>query len=180
MIIPETSNLALAGQIGKKFIYWNIRGEQFKRIYKIPFDPKTFEQRTHRNKFYVVSQMWGALTTEEKNEWKEKVKKTQYTMTAYNYFIREKIKEIKQMVKKITHGSATLADGLNVIPISPIELDKSVLHYNCYSAAIDEPTTIMRGITGAFFYDTTNIHAYCADVPPSGTIKIFYTIIEYV
>lgn len=179
-IIAEVVNVAIHGQIGKQFIYWVVAGQQYKRPYKIPYDPKTFDQRTQRNKFYIASQMWNELTTEEKKEWKEKVKKTQYVMTGYNYFIREKIKEMKPMIKKITHGSATLSDGLNVIPIATIDLEKTVLHYNCYLGAIDSPVTIMRGITAAYFQDANNIYAQCADLPASGTVKIFYTIIEFI
>ena len=179
-ILAENVNLATRGQIGKKFIYWNIRGEQFRRPYVIPADPKTFNQRTQRNKFYVASQQWNKLTTEKKKEWEERVQRSKYKMSAYNYFMRKKIKEILKMIKKITHGSETLSDGANVILISEIQLDKTVLHYNCYAQATGKEGEEQSGIPDAYFSDSTHITAHCIDPTILGTVKLYYTIIEYV
>ena len=179
-ILAENINLATRGQIGKKFIYWNIKGTQFKRIYKIPFDPLTFNQRTQRNKFYVTSQQWNKLTTEKKEEWEKKVQRSKYKMSAYNYFMRKKIKEILKMIKKITHGSETLSGGANVILISEIQLDKTTLNYNCYGFSYDKEGAEQIGITDAYFSDSTHITAHCLDTKLIGTVKIYYTIIEYV
>lgn len=180
MITAENINLATHGQIGKKDIFWVVAGQQFKRPYKIPFDPKTFKQRTQRNKFYVASQMWGKLTTEEKKEWEKKVLKTQYTMTAYNFYVRKKMKEIKQMVKKVTHGIEVLSDGANVITINEIQLDKTVLLYNCFVFGQATPTVEYYGIRNAYFSDSTHITVSCMDSQHVGDIRFNYSIIEYV
>lgn len=179
-MLAENVNLTLHGQIGKAWIYWYASGHQFKRPYKIPDDPKTFTQRTQRNKFYVVTQMWNELTTEEQTEWKNKVLKTQYTMTGYNYYIREKIKEITQMVKKITHGTQVLTDGLNVIVIDEIQLDKTSLNYNCYAVGVAGTNPRQEAIKSAWFYDSTHLHVDCMDSAGIGTVTIKYIIIEYV
>lgn len=93
MITPENINLALHGQIGKIYIYWTVHGTQFKRPYKIPYDPKTESQITQREKFSAAAQTWNELTEEQKQEWEEKVKKRQVVMTAYNYYIQKKMLE---------------------------------------------------------------------------------------
>lgn len=179
-ISAENVNLATRGQIGKNTIYWYSKGIQYSRPYVIPFDPKSFNQRTQRNKFYVVSQKWGLLTTEEKQEWEEKVLRTKYKMTAYNYFVRENIKEISQMIKKITHGVETLSAGANVILIEEIQLDKTVLEYNCYAFAYDKEGAEQIGITDAYFSDSTHIIAHCLDTQVLGIVNLHYTIVEYV
>lgn len=179
-IQAENVNLATKGQIGKKYIYWNIRGEQFKRAYKIPDDPKTFDQRTQRNKFYAASQMWRKLTAEQKKEWEKKVLKSQYVMTAYNFFIRKKIKEIKKMVKKVTHGSAVLSDGANVINIAEIQLDKTILIYNSFCFGSVGPPGRLEGILDAYFSDATHITAHCENEFSVGTITLHYSIVEFV
>lgn len=179
-IQAENVNLATRGQIGKKTIYWFSKGIQFSRPYVIPFDPESFNQRTQRNKFYVASQIWNKLTTEKKLEWEIKVQKSKYKMSAYNYFMRKKIKEIEKMIKKITHGSQTLSDGVNVILIDEIQLDKTALMFNCYTLATGKEGVDQRGIPDAYFSDSTHITAHCVDPTGLGTVKIYYSIIEYV
>lgn len=180
MILAENINIATHGQIGKNYIYWVSEGRQFKRVYKIPADPKTFKQRTQRNKFIVATQMWNALTTEQQKEWDEKVKKTQYIMTGYNYFIREKIKEITQMVKKITRDQVTVVDGINVIAIPEIDLEKTVLIYSAYGYAVPGVPVAREAIRCAFFSDSTHITISVSDTIPAVTVKFCYQIIEYV
>lgn len=179
-VLSENVNIATHGQVGKRYIYWVVAGEQFKRPYKIPADPKTFDQRTQRNKFIVAAQIWGNLTAEEKEEWKEKVLKTQYTMTAYNFFIKKKLKEIKKMVKKITHGIELLSNGWNVITIDEIQLDKTTLQYNCFMFGQADPALKIYGIRAAYFSDSTHISVYCMDTRAIGDIKLYYSITEYV
>lgn len=180
MITAERVNFATHGQIGKENIFWVVAGRQFKRPYKIPYDPKTFKQRTQRNKFYVASQMWGKLTTEQKEEWEQKVLKTKYVMTAYNFFIRKKMKEIKQMVKRIIRGVVLLSDGLNVISIPEIDLEKSVLLYNSFLTGGTDSTTPQYGIPFATIYNSTTIRVMCKDPTPNNDIRVFYQVIEYV
>lgn len=176
----ENANIAIHGQIGKEIIYWVSKGIQYKRIYKIPDDPKTFDQRTQRNKFYLATQTWNELTTEQKKDWDNKVKKTQYVMTGYNFFIQKKIKEITQMIKKVTHGSQLVSNGSNVITINEIQLDKTVLLYNCFVFGEATPTPKYYGIRSAYFSDSTHITVSVMDSENIGDITIFYTIIEYV
>jgi len=178
--LPENVNIATHGQIGKKFIYWVASGEQFKRPYKIPYDPKTFDQRTQRNKFIVAVQEWNKLTPEEKEEWKKKVLKTQYIMTGYNFFIRKKIKEITQMVKKITNGKVTLADGVNVIPISEVDLEKTTLIYPTYAVGTAGVAPRQEGIKCAYFSDSTHITAEAYDSSGTANIQFCYQLVEYV
>jgi len=179
-LTAENTNFAVHGQIGKKYIYWTIAGYQFKRPYKIPFDPKTFDQRTQRNKFYVASQMWNKLTPEGKKEWDIKVKKTQYAMTGYNFFIRKKIKEIKQMVKKIISKTELLSDGVNVLTIPEIDTEKSVLHYNCFLCGDYNDSTKQYGIYRAVISGPTELKIHVRDPNGLGDIRIRYQIVEYV
>ena len=179
-ILAENINLATRGQIGKQFIYWNIAGEQFKRPYVIPFDPKTFDQRTQRNKFIVAVQRWNALTTEQKKEWEEKVKRTQYVMTGFNFFIKKNIKEITQMVKKVTNGKVTLVAGINVILISEIDLEKTTLIYPTYAVGTAGVSPRQEGIKCAYFSDSTHITAEAYDSAGTANIQFCYQIVEYV
>ena len=179
-IIAENINLGLHGQVGKKTIYWVTKGVQFKRPYIVPFDPKTFAQRTQRNKFYIASQMWNALTPIEKEEWEEKVKKTQYIMTAYNLFIRTKIKEMKEMIKRIIKGSAAVTDGANVVVIPEIDLDKSVLHCNFFLTGDYNNNSNQYGIYRARFGSSTQIVINARDGAALGNLRADWTVIEYV
>lgn len=179
-VIAENVNLQLHGQIGKQWIYWMSNNTQYKRIYKIPLDPKTFAQRTQRNKFFVASKMWLELTTEQKNTWEEKVKKRQVVMSGYNYYMQKKIKEIKQMIKKITHGNILISDGVNVITILEIDLDKTALNYNCFLAGDYQAPQNRFGIIRAFLDTPTTIKAIGVDPTPLGGLWFTYQIIEYV
>jgi len=179
-IIAENVNVALHGQVGHNWIYWVVKGEQFKRPYKIPYDPKTFSQKTQRNKFYMVSQMWGELTPEEKAEWKEKVQKSQEVMTAYNYFMREKIKEIEPMIKRIIRKTELLSDGLNVLTITEIDPDKSVLFFNCFLAGNGLDPAKQYGIYRAVINSPTELRVHARDPGAIGDLRIHYQIVEYV
>ena len=179
-LLSENVNIATHGQVGKKYIYWVVAGEQFRRPYKIPADPKTFAQRTQRNKFIVASQMWVKLTAEEKQEWEEKVLRTQYTMTAYNFYIRKKIKEIKQMVKRIIRKTELLSDGVNVLTIPEIDVEKSALHYNCFLTGDFNDITKQYGIIRATIHSPTELRVHARDPNGIGDVRIRYQIIEYV
>lgn len=175
-----TSALSINGQIGKKYIYWRSKGEQYQRPYVIPFDPKTFAQRTQRNKFYVASQSWHKLTPEEKAAWQDKVNRSKYVMTAYNYFMRKKIKEIKQMVKQIIRKTVLLVDGVNVLTIPKIDVEKSVIHYNCFLCGYYNDATKQYGIIRATINSPTELKIHVRDPNGLGDIRIRYQIIEYV
>ncbi len=180
-VTAEIVNIATHGQIGKEWIYFVRAGVQYKRPYVIPFDPKTFDQRTQRNKFYIASQMWKELTTEEKEEWKIKVEKTQYVMTAYNYFMSKTIKEIKSMIKQIIRKTELLVDGLNVLTLSSaVDVDKSVLFFNCFLAGNALDPLKQYGIYRATINSPTELRVHVRDPGALGDVRIHYQVVEYV
>ena len=180
-VTAEIVNIATHGQIGKKWIYFVREGVQYKRPYVIPLDPKTSAQRTKLNKFYMASRMWNKLTTGEKEEWKIKVEKSQYVMTAYNYFIRHKIKEIKSMIKQIISKTELLSDGLNVLVVAGVvDVDKSILLYNCFLCGVSSDPAKQYGIYRAVLSGPSEIKVHVRDPDALGDIRIRYQIIEYV
>jgi hypothetical protein len=180
MITAETVNIATHGQIGKKDIFWVVAGHQFKRPYKIPHDPKTFKQRTQRNKFYVVSQMWGQLTPQQKEEWEEKVLKTQYTMTAYNLFMRVKMKESFPMIKTIQKGSEPVTEGANVVVINAVDVSKSTVTCNFFLTGDYNNNANQYGIYRVRFGSSTQIIINARDGATLGNLRADWTVIEYV
>lgn len=83
--------IQIRGTIGKTFVYQVIHGEQFKRRYVIPYDPKTPAQQRLRDLFKKAIQSWKKFSDQEKSDL-EKLKPAYLIMSGFNYYISSYMK----------------------------------------------------------------------------------------
>lgn len=78
-------------RVRKKFgigwVYFTMNNKQYKRVYTVPFDPKTPSQLEKRQKFANAVAAWQALTPAQKRLWNQDAKYKNLHMTGYNLFI---------------------------------------------------------------------------------------------
>lgn len=63
-----------------------------KRLYVVPFDPKTPDQIVRRTKFAQAVLDWQALTQEQKKLWNTQARYKNLHMTGYNLYISTQMK----------------------------------------------------------------------------------------
>ena len=124
--------------------------------------------------------MWNALTPTEKKEWENKVLRTQYVMTAYNLFMRIKMKESFPMIKTIQKGSAVIADGANVVVITAVDVSKSTVTCNFFLTGDYNNNANQYGIYRIRFGSSTQIIINARDGATLGNLRADWTVIEYV
>lgn len=81
----------IQGQVGKRYIYYIYKGQQLKRRYNVQQNLTHPNQiRVHEN-FKKANQAWQAQTPEQKETLK-KLDQYNPTMSGYNYFISQYLK----------------------------------------------------------------------------------------
>lgn len=189
-ILPEKTNLKLSGQIAKQWIYWDSNKKLFgvytptlpniyKRPYKIPYDPKTINQRKRRATFYYWSQKWHELTEEQQEEYNQEAKNKRLKMTGYNYYMSLKLKEVPIMVKTIQNGTATLDEGIHEIEISEIDADRSIILVNSYGADFGLLGGNERYVVGGRIKDSTHIEIETTVGFGEDDVKVYWQVVEF-
>ncbi len=85
--------VAIRKQLGKEYIYRIRNNVQERMLYYVPTNPRTYAQQFNRWKVKQAVLSWKGLNEDEKNYYRNKEPFTK-TMSGYNYFISEYLKNI--------------------------------------------------------------------------------------
>ena len=89
--VDDLKSIQAHGQIQKLFIYYVVHGEQRRRAYVIPTDPKTANQKQIRGEFEEHANEWSGYEPAEKEYYNSLAKKWSLKMTGYNLYMKWKL-----------------------------------------------------------------------------------------
>jgi len=175
----ERRDISISGQVGKSVVYYVAYGQQLQRRYVKPSDPQSPAQDTQRQLMEYLWREWKSLTSEERELWSRSAESYKHYLSGWNYFFKTKRKGVEVAVNKVVRGDVLVVDGVNVVTIPEVRLNKSILLYNPFFSGTFQGQAARFGIVGAFLSSPTEITVYAAKTV-SADLHFTYEVIEFI
>ena len=161
MDISDLRNKAfsISGQVGKEYIYYSVHGEQRRRGYVIPFDPKSARQKSKRAFFRNGVEWWHNESESFRQVYQNKAKSYYKKMHGINLFLRDWCKGVYviEVTKSIQRGQLLCDDGNNDITIEAVDINKSITLCDAYAFGSAEGLAKSSSIKGATLINSTTL-----------------------
>ena len=156
--ILEKGIWSASGQVAKQFIIQRSTGGRQIRSYFIPTNPRTNKQQAWRVLFKSVCDHWNKLDPIDKQIYEEYAKRNYPKKYGFNIYAKSILKEwFKMIIKSVQRGVLDAVNGNNVVGISAVDLEKSIIICEPFSFRIADGGANTAVLNGATFQDSTNI-----------------------
>ena len=179
--VEDLNSIQARGQVAKTFIYFVIKGVQYKRPYVIPINTYTPRRRTIKNYFWQGSQAWNDLSVVEKCEWVVKATERSYKGTGYDLFMSKWLGGVIQVeiVRSVQNGRQLCNDGDNDITITAVAEGKSLVLVGSYSFGSAEGLAKSNAIKGALLTSATNLRIVAIKGVQAPQPEVMWQVIEF-
>ncbi len=157
--IADLQSVSASGQIGKTSVYYVRNGEQCKRAYVVPVQPRTPRQLSSWGFFSHGMTYWKDQDQAFRDSYNQGVKDPYMNMWGVNLFLREWMKGeiVLNCIRSLQAGEKVCGDGDNDVAINEVVIAKSVVHVGTYYGGSSFGASDEYGICGAKLTSTTNL-----------------------
>lgn len=177
----DLKSISARGQFGKQYIYWRSKGEQYRRAYKVPFDPFTPRQLAKRGFFWQAKKYWDSLTPAQKNDYEVRARVIKNYWRGLNYFLSLWLRGdiVQETVRSVQRGSLTCVDGDNDVIITEVAMAKSFFWVSCFAFGSSEGLAKSNGVNGGYLLNSTTIRINAIKGVSAPNPTAYWQVIEF-